>query len=184
MLYALHFCYTLFMNQQPTALLLAKAFLNKSVCDGRGITLDKLQKLLFFAQEEHLHRCRTPLFEDVIEASLKGPVITEVTSSFAHYGSEIISEVHETVHLDAEAQHTVAIVWEHYGVLDEWFLAEVMSSYTLQYLSSASEISTQNVIHKKDIRAFKLKIEAAKREAEERAHQKMDAFFDLHDIEE
>lgn len=171
-----------------TARDIAKAFINKTdlnaIKNGEGLSPLKLQKLLFFAQEEHLHRLHTHLFEEEIEAREQGPLVKEVWNAYRHYGNSPITEVYDPVILEEEARRSVDIVWEHYGEFEEWFLHEVTQSYDIWHDLFFDGSKQEKIIHKEQIKAYKEKIEEAKKKAEEDAHQRMDAFFELHDVEE
>lgn len=150
---------------------IAEAFLNKipieAVESGEGMHKVKLQKLLFFAQEEFLYRHNEPLFDDKIEAWEHGPVIREVWNVYAEIPHYIIKSVPQVVELPQEAQEVVDEIWARYGEKDTWYLRDLSHSYEIWTNKRDSQYDGRGEITLDEILQYKKKCEREKKEAAE-----------------
>ncbi|MBX7491268.1 Panacea domain-containing protein [Helicobacter turcicus] len=138
---------------------IANAFLNKvpigAVENGEGLHKVKLQKLLFFAQEEYLFRYEKPLFSDKIEAWQHGPVVREVWNEYAKHSNHIITIVPKIESLPKEAQKVVDFIWSKYGEKDTWYLRDLTHSYKIwsdkrdSKYNGRGEITTDEILQYK-----------------------------------
>lgn len=95
---------------------------------GDLLTNLKLQKMLYYAQGWHLGLYGTPLFDDVIEAWIHGPVVPEVYRRFKPSGHKPIDSPARLVDQPEDLVVHIKDVWEAYGGL---------SAYDLERLSHA-----------------------------------------------
>lgn len=150
---------------------IANAFLNKvpieAVENGEGIHKVKLQKLLFFAQEEFLYRHEKPLFEDKIEAWEHGPVVREVWNNYVNLPYYIITIVPQEIKINKEAQEVVDYIWFKHGEKDTWYLRDLSHSYEIWENKRDNKYNGRGEITTKEILAYKKKCEKAKKEARE-----------------
>ena len=85
----------------------------------------KLQKLLFYAQAEHLNRTGRPFFEDEIEAWTYGPVISEIYHWLKPCGSypvTIFDVQADAEGLNDEEREFLDVIWECYGKFSPGYL--------------------------------------------------------------
>ena len=87
----------------------------------------KLQKLLYFAQGEHLARFDgRPLFRDRIDAWQHGPVVKAVYHEFKGFGTGDITpdddDDFEWSEVDGETTQFLIQVWNTYGRFGAWQL--------------------------------------------------------------
>jgi len=111
---------------------IANAFLNKvsvnAVENGYGMSSLKLQRLIYFAQKEHIYRTGNPLFNEEIEKwRVHGPIVRKVWNKFQ--GVSIIEVIPDTVNLDKEIQETIDNIWDKYGDKDLWYLWTLICNY-------------------------------------------------------
>jgi uncharacterized phage-associated protein len=137
------------------------------------VTPMKLQKLLFFAQEEHLARTGNPLFEEDIEAWDYGPVVKEVWNVYQGDAPIERAKVSPSK-IDEAASQTIRIVWERYGKYDAWYLSELTHSYKIW-----QDHYKNGVIPKDEILAYRQEIDNAKKEAEADGDRAIAMFRDL-----
>lgn len=89
----------------------------------------KLQKLLYYAQGQHLAVYGTPLFDEEIQAWAHGPVVPSVYHAFKDYGRGPIDPSCEiSPEFDWDRFKTVEQllldIWDRYGSLAAWTLRE------------------------------------------------------------
>lgn len=89
----------------------------------------KLQKLLYYAQGEHIGSTGKQIFPERIEAWQHGPVIPEIYHATKHYGrnpidpDEFVSEDFDWDEFrDIQDEHVA--VWRKYGIYSAWALRE------------------------------------------------------------
>jgi uncharacterized phage-associated protein len=105
----------------------ADAFI--AFCNEHGDTLTnlKLQKLLYYAQGWYLAMHDEPLFNEPLEAWIRGPVVPEVFREFKDAGAKPIGlEPRPLQAFPSKLMEHVKDVWEAYGDL---------SSFSLERLS-------------------------------------------------
>jgi uncharacterized phage-associated protein len=110
-----------------SALEVARAFV--ALCNEYGDLISnlKLQKLLYYAQGWHLCLYGKPLFDDVLEARIHGPVVPAVYNELKKFGSGPVSlDGVELNSFPVKLIDHVRDVWESYGSL---------SAYDLERLS-------------------------------------------------
>jgi uncharacterized phage-associated protein len=89
----------------------------------------KIQKLLYYAQGEHIARTGEPLFHDPLEAWAHGPVVPEVYHALKRYGpSPIDAETFVGDDFDRtrfdQVEPTLVHTWDTYGTITAWALRE------------------------------------------------------------
>lgn len=89
----------------------------------------KLQKLLYYAQGEHIGASGTKLFHEPIEAWQHGPVVSDVYHATKQYGRNPIEPdefVPEGFNWDdySDVNDELAVIWRKYGVYSAWALRE------------------------------------------------------------
>ncbi|MDD6056609.1 MAG: DUF4065 domain-containing protein [Helicobacteraceae bacterium] len=150
------------------AIQVANAFLNKidinAIEEGAGIHKVKLQKLLFFAQDEFLYRFNKPLFNEKIEAWEHGPVVREVWNHFQN-SSYIINEVPDIVCLKQEQKEVIDFIWGKYGGTDAWVLRDISHSYKIWRDKRDPIFKGRGEITQKEILDYRLECEKAKNNA-------------------
>lgn len=148
---------------------IANAFLNKIPPEiaksGNGMNKVKLQKLLFFAQEEYLFRNGEPLFEDKIVAWKRGPVVYDVWCHFN--GSEIGNSIEyyprqkDLIKFTKQVKDVIEYIWDIYGDKDEWYLEGISHSYKIWKDTFDGTNNPNNIISVKEIKEYKQEIEDA-----------------------
>lgn len=89
----------------------------------------KLQKLLYYAQGEHIRSTGNRLFSDRIEAWTHGPVVPDVYHETKQFGrnpidpDEFISEAFNWDDFE-DVQDELVAVWRKYGIYSAWALRE------------------------------------------------------------
>lgn len=89
----------------------------------------KLQKLLYYAQGEHIGSTGAKLFSDEIQAWQHGPVVADVYQATKQYGRNPIDPdafIPEDFNWDdyADIQDELVAVWRKYGIYSAWALRE------------------------------------------------------------
>ncbi|TCK65777.1 type II toxin-antitoxin system antitoxin SocA domain-containing protein [Curtobacterium sp. PhB136] len=111
-----------------TALDVAKWFLAWADAEDAELSNLKLQKLLYYAQGQHLGRTGEPLFSDEIEAWGHGPVVPAVYRAFKAFGAAPIEPEGVLRSFDwsnySDVQQHLANVWLTYGVYSAWALRD------------------------------------------------------------
>lgn len=100
------------------ALDIAKKLIFKAQNDepngGERLTNLKLQKLLYYQQGFHLAFFGTPLFAEVVEAWMYGPVVPAVYDEYSAYGSSALPEVKVPVSLSEDEEELFNEVYDAY----------------------------------------------------------------------
>jgi uncharacterized phage-associated protein len=117
------------MSETPktyTAMTIAKWFVAwASDCEADLSNL-KLQKLLYYAQGNHLAHYGRPLFGDPVEAWSHGPVVEEVYHAFKRFGPGEIQldpdDPFDWSDVDEDTAQFLIEVWEKYGAIAAWRL--------------------------------------------------------------
>ena len=140
----------------------------EAVESGEGIHTIKLQKLLFFAQEEYLYKYKKPLFDEPIEAWRHGPVVRKVWNKFRN--EKIISAVplSNNINIPDDVKSILDYVWALYGDKDEWYLRDLTHTYEIWKNKYQAPISNE-IITIDEILDYKIKIEQAKKQAKKEA---------------
>lgn len=89
---------------KPTALQIARHIIRFAKNRGESITNLKLQKLLYYAQSWYLAFEGKTLFNDRIEAWIRGPVVPNVYRQFKRYGFNPIPVMPHQPHLSVKIQ--------------------------------------------------------------------------------
>jgi uncharacterized phage-associated protein len=95
------------------------------------LTNMKLQKLLYFAQCEHLKKNGSPLFLDAIEAWQYGPVVPAVYDVYKTCGAfpitvfDVLAEDTNTAALSDDVRGFVKSVWDRYSRFSASFLVSL-----------------------------------------------------------
>lgn len=148
---------------------IANAFLNKvpieAVENGEGLHKIKLQKLLFFAQEEYLFRYEEPLFEEKIEAWQHGPVVREIWNEYANLPYYIIKNIPQKENIPQKAQEVIDFIWLKYGEKDSWYLSNLTHSYQIWEDKRKPEYLGRGELTCKEILEYKKECERNKAEA-------------------
>ena len=88
----------------------------------------KLQKILYFAQVEHLQEKGAPLFDDEIQAWQYGPVVKEVYDWLKGCGAYVITEfdveLADTSKISEETKSFLNKIWDKYSRYSAWGLVE------------------------------------------------------------
>lgn len=115
---------------QITASIIADLII--TFCNEHGdlVTNLKLQKLLYYAQAWYLAFFDEPLFEDRIEAWIRGPVQPEVYARFQHFGYNAINDIPKKWIVAQKITEHLEEVMSAYGD---------MSAYDLERLSCSEE---------------------------------------------
>jgi uncharacterized phage-associated protein len=74
------------------ASVIAYAFVEKGIEEGRFVTQMKLQKMVYFAHGYHLAKYGEPLVAEKFEAWKFGPVVQDIYQTYKLYGSEPITD--------------------------------------------------------------------------------------------
>lgn len=83
------------MNNQYSALEIARYIINKCTVENSPISNLQLQKILYFLQKEYLVNKDRVLFSDEIQAWQFGPVVPEVYYQYCGFGSMAITMNYE-----------------------------------------------------------------------------------------
>ncbi|WP_425446664.1 Panacea domain-containing protein [Dethiothermospora halolimnae] len=83
------------MNNQYSALEIARYIINKCTVENSPISNLQLQKILYFLQKEYLVNRNSVLFSDEIQAWQFGPVVPEVYYQYCGFGSMAITMNYE-----------------------------------------------------------------------------------------
>ena len=101
---------------------------NAELSGNNDLTNLKLQKLLYFAQLEHLRKTGEPLFDDKIEAWKYGPVVKNVYDRLRVCGAYIITELDVDLsaadELSKNMQDFLDDFWVRYRGRSAWSLVE------------------------------------------------------------
>ncbi|WP_353932474.1 type II toxin-antitoxin system antitoxin SocA domain-containing protein [Okeanomitos corallinicola TIOX110] len=98
----------------------AKYFLSRADEDaGDLISNLKLQKLLYYAQGFHLALYNEPLFPELVEAWIHGPVVPEVYHEYKNFGSNAIP-IPEDIDFSIYDEKTVDLLDEVYSVYGQF----------------------------------------------------------------
>lgn len=101
---------------------------NAELSGNNDLTNLKLQKLLYFAQLEHLKKIGEPLFGDKIEAWQYGPVVKNVYDWLKGCGAYVITELDvdlsEADELDDKTRIFLDEFWTRYQGRSAWSLVE------------------------------------------------------------
>lgn len=89
----------------------------------------KLQKLLYYAQGEHIGATGQKLFFEPIQAWLHGPVVADVYRQTKHYGKNPIDPdefIPQDFNWDdyTPIQEELVKIWRKYGIYSAWALRE------------------------------------------------------------
>lgn len=104
-----------------TAKQVASYFIEKAsqLNENNDLTNLKLQKMLYFAQVEHLKKYGEPLFDDPIEAWKYGPVIPAIYEWLKDCGAYQITRFDietDTNGVDGEMASFLEEIWERYSI--------------------------------------------------------------------
>src|SRR5437868_3452952 len=72
--------------------LIAYAFAQKGIEEGKPVTQMKLQKMVYFANGYHMVKYNEPLIKESFEAWKFGPVVPTIYENFKLYGSHPIAD--------------------------------------------------------------------------------------------
>lgn len=101
---------------------------NSEFSGNNDLTNLKLQKLLYFAQVEHLKKYGKPLFSDPIEAWKYGPVVKSVYDWLKHCGAYVITELDADLSdadtLPRDKTSFLDEFWDQYKEYSAWALVE------------------------------------------------------------
>jgi len=101
---------------------------NVELSGNNDLTNLKLQKLLYFAQLEHLKKTGRPLFEDKIEAWQYGPVVKSVYDWLKGCGAYVITELDADLSIADELSNDIKAFlddfWIRYQGRSAWSLVE------------------------------------------------------------
>lgn len=100
---------------EVTALEAANALLAISQADDEYITNLKLQKLLYYAQGWFLADHGRPLFDEPIEAWVRGPVVPSVYRAFKRFTWQPIAPEAEPTEVPPHVFQHLQEVWDGYG---------------------------------------------------------------------
>jgi len=75
-----------------SAVLIASAFVARSLKEGNYLTQMKLQKMVYFAHGYHLAKYGEPLVSEPVQAWKFGPVIPPIYNDYKMYGSSPITD--------------------------------------------------------------------------------------------
>lgn len=76
------------------ASVIAQAFVERGIQEGRFVTQMKLQKMVYFAHGYHLAKYGEPLITEKFEAWKFGPVVQDIYHTYKLYGSELITDLY------------------------------------------------------------------------------------------
>lgn len=109
-----------------TARQIASYFIKKSDENTENdLTNLKLQKILYYAQAEHIRKYSIPLFSDVIEAWAYGPVINDIYQWLKGCGAYSISSFDIDVDSGGIGKETTKFldeIWEKYSKYSPFYL--------------------------------------------------------------
>lgn len=102
---------------------------NEELSGNNDLTNLKLQKLLYFAQVEHIKETGEKLFPEKIEAWKYGPVVRDVYSWLAGCGPYVITEfdvqLEDTSQIDDETKRFLDKIWDKYKNSSAWALVQL-----------------------------------------------------------
>ena len=112
-----------------SAIQVVNAFLDEAKRNGDGVSLIKLQKLVYYAHGWHLAIFNCPFIDEGIEAGKYGPVVKSLYNEFQEFGMRAITTsgvIHKFVHGNLVSQEPtitpghdkymlVNKVWKVYG---------------------------------------------------------------------
>lgn len=81
---------------------------------GEGMTNLRLQKLLYYEQGYHLAVFDTPLFNEVVEAWMYGPVVPVAYDFYQQYGSQVLPVEDKVICMSDDEEELFAQVFEAY----------------------------------------------------------------------
>ena len=133
-----------------TALDISKYFIDlASSIDENDLTNLKLQKILYYAQEDHIKKYENELFSDQIQAWDLGPVVRSVYDTFKMCGAFPITSFdikYESKSVDTDTQKFLESVWEKYSKYSANHLVKMThkpgSPWSLAYKSQDKTITT------------------------------------------
>lgn len=133
-----------------SAIQIAKYFLTLINQDeGDTISNLALQKLLYYAQKEHLLTFRKPLFLENLIHWQYGPVVKEVYNEYKKYGSGAIDVEKEDLdygNLDEATKQFLNVVFDKYGAYSAWVLSQMAHQEKPWILTKPNEIISNNLI--------------------------------------
>lgn len=105
-----------------SASIIAYAFVQKGIDEGKYVTQMKLQKMVYFAHGYHLAKYGDPLIKEDFEAWKFGPVVPNIYQSYKLYGSDLIyntdlilksvNDFHKKIEFDNRAIDAIEYTWE------------------------------------------------------------------------
>lgn len=88
----------------------------------------KLQKILYFAQAEHLKEFSKVLFKDEIEAWQYGPVVKNIYEWLRECGAFVITEMDvelcDTDNIPKDTKKFLDKIWDKYNKISAWGLVQ------------------------------------------------------------
>jgi len=124
---------------------------------GEGLSNQKLQKLLYYAQGVYLAKYNKPLFKEEIEAWRHGPVTPDLYHRFKDYGSGHISteEINDInfKNYDEDTEEFLDEVYIVYGQYSAWKLRELIKTSTP--LQKARKTKDKRITHESMKKYFK-----------------------------
>lgn len=86
----------------------------------------KLQKLLYLAYVDYVHKHDKPLFKENFEVWRHGPVVRSVYDAYKRFGSEVISNDTSIIEneLDKDIKDSISNILKRYGGQSAWNLVE------------------------------------------------------------
>jgi uncharacterized phage-associated protein len=123
------------MDAKYGASTIAKWFVAWAETDESGeanVSNLKLQKLLYYAQGNHLALMGVPLFRDPVEAWDHGPVVADVYHGFKSFDSGVLhlaaDDPFEWTDVDDVTTQFLLDVWDTYGGIAAWKLRNMTHS--------------------------------------------------------
>ena len=113
----------------------------------------KLQKLLYFSQRETFAILNQPLFNDVFEGWMYGPVSREVITVFTEDGINA-----QTEDIKSESKYIINNIIQEYGALASWKLSVLTHKET-------SWLNSRKGLKKEENGNVKIKIEDIREDA-------------------
>ncbi len=107
----------------------AEYFLVRAAADDEGMTLLKLQKLLYYAQGFHLAlNGGEPLFDEPILRWEHGPVVRSIWEAYAEFRGGRLIDAPAEINMgryDQESREFLDEVWVVYGQFSAWKLRDM-----------------------------------------------------------
>ncbi|MDD5552075.1 MAG: DUF4065 domain-containing protein [Candidatus Pacebacteria bacterium] len=144
--------------EKNKALLTAYYFIKKDKKEKKGIDSLKLQKLLYYAQAWNLVFNKKKLFEDKIEAWIRGPVVPNVWSSLKSVDlNDLDLSEKELNCFSNEEKKILDEVWRVYGKYDGEYL-ELLTHNEFPWQNARKGLSegqhSNNVISPDEMRKY------------------------------